>query len=113
MYVAWLQVEHILTRLRRWLLLSGAWPDFPRLVAALAAQATHNGGAWLFDEEERARLEADPAAAIAAAYRPRAAAAGGDRPIDDPVTRAVADQYHRWPYPAWSRVTVPHPDTVP
>jgi SAM-dependent methyltransferase len=112
-YVAWLEVEHILTRLRRWLLLSDGWPEVPRLLAALAAQAAHNGGAWLFDEAERARLDAHPAPAIAAAYRPVPFAAAAGPASGDQVTRAVADQYRRWPYPPWSRVTVPRPDSVP
>jgi len=111
-YVTRLDAERILTGLRRWLLLTGAWPDFPRLVAALAAQATQNGGAWLFDPEERRAIDADPGTAIAAAYRPRLDTSDG-RAFDDPVTRAVADQYRRWPYPAWTRVTVPAATTIP
>ena len=111
-YVTRLDAERILTALRRWLLLSGEWTGFPRLVAALAAQAAHNDGAWLFEPDEQAMLDADPAAPIAAAYRPRLDA-GPARPEADSVTRAVADQYRRWPYPAWNRITVPVPTTVP
>jgi len=111
-YVTLLAAEAALTRLRRWLLLSGRWPQFPRLVAALAAQAAHNGGAWPFDAEERARLDAAADAPIAAAYLPPRT--GADRAaFADPVTRGVADQYRRWPYPSWSRVTTPRPKTVP
>src|SRR5262249_27470243 len=51
-------VETRLTALRRWLLLSGRWPEFPETLASLVAQAAHNGGAWLLDDEERRRLEA-------------------------------------------------------
>jgi SAM-dependent methyltransferase len=112
-YVTRLDLEAILGRLRRWLLLSGAWSDFPRLVAALAAQAAHNGGAWLFDGEERAKLEAEAGTAIAAAYRPPRPQTAGTEGHSDPITEAVAAQYRDWPYPAWSRVTVPHPSTVP
>jgi len=111
-YVTRLDVEHILTGLRRWLLLSGEWPDFPRLVAALAAQAEQNGGAWLFDPEEQKKIDASPDTAIAAAYRPRAGPAGGE-PFAHPVTEAVADQYRHWPYPPWKRVTVPPATTIP
>jgi SAM-dependent methyltransferase len=111
-YVARLDSERILTGLRRWLLLSGEWPDFPRLVAALSAQAAQNGGAWLFEPDERRAIDSDPGTAIAAAYRPPAHAAAGDA-FADPVTGAVADQYRRWPYPAWTRVTVPQPTTIP
>ncbi|HEX8238780.1 MAG TPA: class I SAM-dependent methyltransferase [Allosphingosinicella sp.] len=111
-YVTRRDAELILTGLRQWLLLSGAWPDYPRLVAALAAQAEQNGGAWLFDEEERRKLDSDPATPIAAAYRPRAAKSPGE-PFADPVTGAVADQYRAWPYPAWKRITVPLPTTIP
>jgi SAM-dependent methyltransferase len=112
-HVARLDVEAILTRLRRWLLLSGTGRDFPRLVAALAAQAAHNGGAWLFDGEERSRIDEDPETAIALAYRPRRVAVAAVEAFASPVTEAVADQYRRWPYPSWSRVTVPRPSTVP
>jgi SAM-dependent methyltransferase len=111
-YLTRLDAERILTGLRRWLLLSGTWPDFPRLVAALAAQAEQNGGAWLFDAIERRALDAAPDTAIAAAYRPGGDLAGGGS-FDDPLTEAVADQYRRWPYPAWKRVTVPPATTVP
>jgi len=111
-YVTRLDVEERLTGLRRWLLLSGAWPDFPRLVAALVAQSAHNGGAWLFDEEERALIDARPESAIAPAYRPHRAPAAG-APLDDAISDAVADMYRHWPYPAWTRVTVPRASTVP
>lgn len=111
-YVTRLDSEHLLTGLRRWLLLSGAWPDFPNLVAALAAQAEQNGGAWLFEPDERHRIDSDPAMPIAAAYRPSAGTAPGE-PFADPVTGAVADQYRRWPYPPWKRVTVPPATTIP
>ena len=107
-----LDAEHILTGLRRWLLLSGAWPDFPNLIAALAAQAEQNGGAWLFEPDERHRIDSDPDTPIAAAYRPSAGTVP-DESFADPVTNAVADQYRCWPYPAWKRVTVPPASTIP
>ncbi|MEA3053204.1 MAG: hypothetical protein QOG72_2107 [Sphingomonadales bacterium] len=112
-YVTRLDLEAILTRLRRWLLLAGEWGDFPHLVEALAAQASQNGGAWLFDDEERARIDSDPSSAIAAAYRPPRTAGASSSDFGDPVTEAVAAQYRHWPYPVWTRVTVPRPDTVP
>lgn len=112
-YVAVLEAETILTRLRRWLLLSDRWPEFPRLVRALEAQAGHNGGAWLLDPEEEARLDGIAGTPIASAYRPRRAAAVEAPQFADPVTEAVACQYRRWPYPVWSRVTAPPPKTLP
>ena len=48
--------ERLLTRLRRWLLLSGELGRHSGLVSALTVQASLNGGAWPFDETERARL---------------------------------------------------------
>jgi SAM-dependent methyltransferase len=111
-YVTRLDAERILTGLRRWLLLSGEWPDFPHLVAALAAQAGQNGGAWLFDPDEREAIDAFPGTAMAAAYRPRDNPGGGGA-FSHSVTEAVADQYRRWPYPAWKRVTIPPPHTIP
>ncbi|HEX8527182.1 class I SAM-dependent methyltransferase [Allosphingosinicella sp.] len=112
-YVAVLEAEETLTRLRRWLLMTGRWAEFPNLVAALAAQAGHNGGAWLFDSEEKAAIEAGPDAPIARAYRPRPSVPPPGADYPDPVTRSVADQYLDWPYPAWSRVTAPAPTTLP
>ncbi|HEX8238781.1 MAG TPA: methyltransferase domain-containing protein [Allosphingosinicella sp.] len=108
-----IEAEAALTRLRRWLLLSGRWHEFPRLVAALARQAAHNGGAWPFDEDERGAVGLDPGSAIAAAYRPPARTSDGSAQFADPVTRQVADQYRQWPYPAWSRVTAVRPTTIP
>jgi SAM-dependent methyltransferase len=111
-YVTRLDAEQILTGLRRWLLLSGTWPDFPRLIGALAAQARHNGGAWLFGPDERQAIEAEPSSAVAEAYRPCAGTGAAVR-FADPVTGAVADQYRRWPYPPWTRITVPRPHSIP
>lgn len=111
--VSVLDAELVLTGLRRWLLLSRRWPDFPRLTAALAAQAKWNGGAWLIEVDEQAALGAGRDPAIAAAYG--AAPSGqllGAEPGDS-VTDAVAGQYRDWPYPAWSRVTPPPPRTLP
>ena len=85
--------------MRRWLLLSGRSGDFPRLVEALRAQAMLNGGAWLRDEAEQEALDAAPDTPIAAVYAPPLWSAPGALSLADPVTRAVADQYRRWPYP--------------
>jgi SAM-dependent methyltransferase len=96
-----MEVERIFTQARRALLLEGTWQRFPLTVQALAAQTRRNGGAWLFEADERARLAAEPDAPIADAYAvsppaSRAAAASGD---------CVAEQYEAWPYPQWTRVT--------
>lgn len=108
-----LESERALTRLRRWLLLSSRWSEFPRLAAALAAQAAWNGGAWLIDPDERTRLDSEPAGPMAAAYFPPPPTAQATAAFADPVTAAVAAQYRDWPYPAWSRITPPRPQTVP
>jgi SAM-dependent methyltransferase len=107
-----LDAERALTGLRRWLLMSNAWPDFPRLTAALAAQAAWNGGAWVVEPDEQARLDPQPDAAIAAAYAPPPPPSPAKPAFADPLTASVADQYRQWPYPAWSRVTPPAPRTV-
>ncbi len=100
-FVTSLDVELPLTRLRRFLLLSGR--EFPRATAALAAQAALNCGAWMFDDEERMALkDCDPA--IRRAYLPERDAAVSDAVFGDTVTAAVAEQYEGWPYPVWSRV---------
>lgn len=91
--------EQSLTLLRRWLLLSDRHADFPQAAAALVRQAAHNGGAWLFDAEERALLSESSFAPAYLPPRPAPAAplAAGD------FTRAVAGQYEAWPYPVWTR----------
>jgi SAM-dependent methyltransferase len=111
--VSWPEAETALTRLRRWLLLSGRWSEFPRLVEALRVQAMLNGGAWLRDDEEQAALEAAPDTPIAAAYSPPSPSAADGSSFADPVTRVVAEQYRSWPYPFWSRVVPPRPTTLP
>jgi len=92
--------ERVLSAVRRWLLLDRKTAAFPRLTAALLRQATINGGAWPFDAEERAALSTAPD--FRSAYLPEPPAAiGAD--FAAPVTRAVAAQYGRWPYPVWQR----------
>jgi SAM-dependent methyltransferase len=101
-YVAMLEAELALTRVRRWLLLSQRWSGFPLLVEALIAQAALNCGAWLFDDEERAALDGD--GVMVAAYRPPTIGTGQARAIENAIARAVAEQYEGWPYPVWTRV---------
>lgn len=108
-----LEAERALTRIRRWLLLSRSWPEFPRLTAALGAQAASNGGAWPIEPDERTRLDLEPGAPIAAAYFPSASGPPAAAAFVDPVTRAVAAQYEEWPYPPWSRITPPPRQTLP
>jgi SAM-dependent methyltransferase len=92
--------ERLLSAVRRWLLLDRRTAAFPRLAAALVRQAAINGGAWPFDAEERAVLAAAPD--FLAAYLPEPPdTTGAD--FAAPVTRAVAAQYGRWPYPVCQR----------
>ena len=76
---------------------------------ALKAQANLNGGAWPFDELERKSLASVKDGSIIAAYLPVREPKKNITPAQmaDPVTRAVAAQYEGWPYPAWTRITVP------
>lgn len=97
------EAERVLTRLRRWLLVSGEWKNFPQLTDGLAAQAARNGGAWPFDEDERALLTEKANTAIASAYEPPRGAIH-EPDFANPVTRAVAAYYERYPYPAWRRL---------
>ncbi len=112
-FVRNLEVELPLTALRRWLLLRESWREFPNAVEALATQAVHNGGAWLIDEAEQARLEADVETPIAHDYAPLRHDSGSSRDFADPVTGAVAKQYEGWPYPPWSRIMVSKQGTLP
>ena len=112
-YVTSLDVEIALTALRRWLLLSGEWPRFPRTVEALAAQAAQNGGAWFWDAEEEERLGINGDATIAATYRPPPIVSSARPVFADLITHAVASQYEGWPYPVWSRVMVSRTGTLP
>ena len=98
--------ERVLTQLRRWLLLSRQWSHYRRLADALIVQAGLNGGAWPFSDTERELLKPASTLQIAAAYRPVPAAAPAPRASEfaDPVTRAVAEDYERWPYPVWRRI---------
>lgn len=100
-----LKVERPLTAMRRWLLLSQRWKDFPLSMQALAAQAAHSGGAWLMDAQERAAL-ADAPADVVKVYRPQRPVAQPTR-FEDAVTGKVAAQYEGWPYPAWLRINRP------
>jgi len=107
--------ERLLSRLRRWLLLSARWRLFPEMVTALKAQASLNGGAWPFDEFERARLAEEEGSLMIAAYLPVRAVKASTSAVDtaDPVTRAVTAQYEGWPYPAWTRITVGNKRRLP
>ena len=111
-YVNDLEAERKLTALRRWLLLSGRWRDFPRSAAAFVDQARHNGGAWLFDGEERARLNADGGSPFVQAYGLDTSSRPASGGFDHPTTKAVAEQYENWPYPTWTRLTQPIPKSL-
>ena len=105
--VARIDVELALTAVRRWLLLEARRGNFPRLCAALIAQAALNGGAWPFDATERPRL-----ADFAAAYLPPAPHRASGPADVDPVTRTVAGQYEAWPYPVWTRILHDAPQSL-
>ena len=117
--VSLLAAERLLSRLRRWLLVSGRWRDHPKIVDALKAQAGLNGGAWPFDEIERGLLAQEEGRPMSAAYlpvqEPKCLSTTADRanPPADPVTRAVKSQYEGWPYPAWTRITLDAPKRLP
>jgi hypothetical protein len=105
--------ERLLTRLRRWLLLSGEWGRHSDLVSALTVQASLNGGAWPFDETERARL-GNGDSGLVAAYLPRRSLTGAiEAGAADAVTRAVTAQYEGWPWPVWTRITLAEPRRLP
>jgi SAM-dependent methyltransferase len=110
-FVTSLDVERLLTRLRRWLLLEDRARDYPLGFDALRRQAILNGGAWLFDAEERARLDAAPDAPIAAAFRPTSRKSVA-KAYPSPVTQAVAEQYAGWPFPVWRRLMSPPEETL-
>jgi SAM-dependent methyltransferase len=113
--VSHLDAERALTNVRRWLLRFGQWPRYRRLVDALAVQSTLNGGAWPFDEAERAMLDRASGLPIAAAYLPNPVSAPPPcaGKWADPVTRAVAEQYECWPWPVWRRVMAPQKARLP
>ncbi len=108
--------ERVLTGVRRWLLVSGRWRQHRALVDAMAAQTELNGGAWPFDESERALLDQAPGLLIAAAYLPvhdeTPTPAPTLREADSPTARAVAGGYERWPYPTWRRVMAQTPRSL-
>ncbi|MEI9888767.1 MAG: class I SAM-dependent methyltransferase [Rhizomicrobium sp.] len=102
--------ERALTAVRRALLMQDKAGDFPGLSAAFVAQAARNGGAWPFEDDERARLAAMPA--LAPAFLPPRRHAEAPAGYADPVTRAVAAQYEAWPYPTWTRITAGRPTSL-
>jgi SAM-dependent methyltransferase len=107
-----IDAERALTAVRRWVLLTASWAKYPRLAQALVAQAARNGGAWPFDDEERAVLRQTPDLAFASAYLPPPPVPARGL-FSDADTQALADEYARWPYPVWSRFTPPEPTTLP
>jgi len=92
--------ERLLGAVRRWLLIERRTADFPRLASALIRQSAINGGAWPFDGDERVALMDAPDFLPAYLPEPPGSPAGE---FAAPVTRAVAAQYGRWPYPVWQR----------
>jgi Methyltransferase domain len=113
--VSLVAAERLLTAVRRWLLLSKRWQHYPKLMTALQVQASLNGGAWPFDDVERARLAEERCNSVTAVYFPIRAAEKNLSTLatDDPITFAVATQYEGWPYPAWTRVTVGNATQLP
>lgn len=107
--------ERLLIQLRRWLLLSGEWRQQPELIAVLTRQTLLNGGAWPFDDDERAQFGKAENGSVAAAFLPVRASRKNATAVSarDPVTEKVAAQYERWPYPAWTRITLGEPSRLP
>ena len=105
-------VEKQLTRVRRWLFVSGRWPEFPKLVKSLRSQTALNEGAWLIEDDECALLNARPDDESASLYFAGVQGTIARTDLADPVTRAVAEQYESWPYPQWMRVQVPPPKRI-
>jgi 2-polyprenyl-3-methyl-5-hydroxy-6-metoxy-1,4-benzoquinol methylase len=83
------------------------------MATALKVQASLNGGAWPFDEFERARLFETEG--MIEAYLPDRARSGNANVAGaaDPVTRSVTAQYEAWPYPSWTRITVGEKTRLP
>ncbi len=74
-------------------------------VAALSAQARHNGGAGC---STRKSVPVSPPSPTRPLPKPIASRRPSPRPrtaLRDAVTDAVAEQYEAWPYPRWTRVT--------
>jgi len=99
--VADTDAERLLSAIRRWLLIEDRTRDFPRAAASLVRQAHYNGGAWPFDADERAALAGSPD--FAPAYIPPPPPEHAVGAFDAAITRQVAGQYTRWPYPIWQR----------
>ena len=106
--------ESVLTRLRRWLLTSGKWPDYQHLVDALVAQTAINRGAWPFDSAENLLLRDMSEAPIFRTYFPFCEGPSSLPEVtsSNPVTQAVTQGYERWPFPVWRRVSVRGPERL-
>jgi hypothetical protein len=107
------EAERVLTRLRRWLLLSGEWQHHPRLVHDLAVQAELNGGAWPFSDAEREALKqeaAEPLRPLICRAPMSSLRTGRFRRPRDARRRP---NYERWPYPAWRRLMAIEADQAP
>ena len=104
--VSILAAELALTAMRRWLLFSGSWEQFPLTVAALKRQQELNGGAWLVATDEAAQLANGVPEAIGSTFpvSVNEAVSGG--------AAAVAAQYRQWPYPVWSRISAQPSSTL-
>jgi SAM-dependent methyltransferase len=101
------EAERRLTAVRRWMLQSRAWDRFAKLARALVAQAALNGGAWFVEPDEAAALGQEERHVFGAAYPPIAPAPAAATHQGPAVVR---DQYERWPYPRWRRITRRPPD---
>ena len=106
--------ERELAKVRRWLLTSGEWERYRRLVDAFTAQTALNGGAWPFDDTENGLLDEAFGLPIFGAYLPEQESVLTPRSdVSEPMMRAVAEDYERWPYPVWNRTGAQLPTTLP
>jgi 2-polyprenyl-3-methyl-5-hydroxy-6-metoxy-1,4-benzoquinol methylase len=107
--------ERLVTRLRRWLLLSGQWRQHPEILAALKMQMRLNGGAWPYDEDEGGHLAKVENRSLTTAYLPirEERKSTNEANASNPVTEKVKAQYEGWPYPAWTRITVGEATRLP
>ncbi|WP_431825266.1 methyltransferase domain-containing protein [Burkholderia sp. F1] len=98
-------IERMLSRVRRWLLLSHESDRYAALCRALAAQCRLNGGAWPVSADEAAHCRLDAARSIRDAYPDVEPAHTAQGVESGDVAARLRAQYEAHAYPVWQRIT--------